>query len=137
MQVYAQVQLLFKDAPDLLGEFKKFLPELMNVNNPGMDANFAGIMPAGVPPSGGAWANEAGASSSKGAGGSGNNRRRKREPVGKEPMALSKAEQARVRVLFIQLLSSFENTGTLMIKFINHARTGQPQETSHQQATTV
>ncbi|KAJ7069059.1 histone deacetylase complex, SIN3 component [Mycena belliarum] len=28
-QVYAQVQHLFKDAPDLLGEFKAFLPEMM------------------------------------------------------------------------------------------------------------
>ncbi|KAJ7082535.1 histone deacetylase complex, SIN3 component [Mycena crocata] len=32
-QVYVQVQHLFKDAPDLLGEFKQFLPEMMGGQN--------------------------------------------------------------------------------------------------------
>ena len=32
--VYAQVQLLFKDAPDLLEEFKDFLPEALSTQFP-------------------------------------------------------------------------------------------------------
>ena len=94
MQVYAQVQLLFKDAPDLLGEFKKFLPELMNAS--GMDASFAGIMPATVSGSSGPWPPEPVASSSAvSKGGVPPSRRRKREPVPKETPQ-SKSEQARV-----------------------------------------
>lgn len=41
-QVYAQVQVLFRGAPDLLDEFKQFLPD-PNANN----AN-ASLAPAGV-----------------------------------------------------------------------------------------
>ena len=52
-QVYAQVQLLFKDAPDLLSEFKDFLPEAsMAFAAPG---GVASILPQsalgpGIPP---------------------------------------------------------------------------------------
>ena len=48
-QVYVQVQILFKDAPDLLSEFKDFLPDAVPAN----------IGPGGIPimpqVSGGSW----------------------------------------------------------------------------------
>ncbi|KAL6304795.1 hypothetical protein BKA93DRAFT_817270 [Sparassis latifolia] len=49
-QVYAQVQMLFKDAPDLMNEFKDFLPEAMapSVQPTGL----VGIMPHPVSSSG-------------------------------------------------------------------------------------
>lgn len=47
-QVYVQVQLLFKDAPDLLSEFKDFLPEALG---PGAaPSGVVGILPQ--PPGG-------------------------------------------------------------------------------------
>lgn len=45
-QVYVQVQMLFKDAPDLLGEFKDFLPEAV----PGVAQNGVVILPQPVAP---------------------------------------------------------------------------------------
>ncbi|KAI9057085.1 hypothetical protein FKP32DRAFT_1584352 [Trametes sanguinea] len=42
-QVYAQVQMLFKDAPDLMDEFKDFLPEASAP--PGPPAGLVGILP--------------------------------------------------------------------------------------------
>lgn len=52
-QVYAQVQVLFKDAPELVEEFKAFLPEVMG--HPGAPpAGFAGTVPH---PPGGAIVN--------------------------------------------------------------------------------
>ncbi|TBU34473.1 hypothetical protein BD311DRAFT_649726 [Dichomitus squalens] len=41
-QVYAQVQMLFKDAPDLMDEFKDFLPEVVPPTHP---AGLVGILP--------------------------------------------------------------------------------------------
>ncbi|KAI0718857.1 hypothetical protein C8T65DRAFT_637162 [Cerioporus squamosus] len=41
-QVYAQVQMLFKDAPDLMDEFKDFLPEAVPPMHP---AGLVGILP--------------------------------------------------------------------------------------------
>ena len=42
-QVYAQVQMLFKDAPDLMDEFKDFLPEA--AAPPTHPAGLVGILP--------------------------------------------------------------------------------------------
>jgi paired amphipathic helix protein Sin3a len=52
-QVYAQVQVLFKDAPELLEEFKAFLPDVMGVHA-GPQPGFVGVLPQ---PPGGAVVN--------------------------------------------------------------------------------
>ncbi|KAG6849975.1 hypothetical protein H0H93_002977 [Arthromyces matolae] len=44
-QVYVQVQLLFKDAPDLLAEFKDFLPDATPAQNQGL-----AVSPQPIPP---------------------------------------------------------------------------------------
>ncbi len=60
-QVYSQVQVLFKDAPDLLAEFKVFLPA---VGGHGAGSGFAGALPP--PPIGdGGWQEEHSKKSSK------------------------------------------------------------------------
>lgn len=44
-QVYVQVQMLFKDAPDLLAEFKDFLPEVAGgLPNPGHLSNHSNML---------------------------------------------------------------------------------------------
>ncbi|KAL4069818.1 hypothetical protein V8B97DRAFT_2104708 [Scleroderma yunnanense] len=50
-QVYLQVQSLFKDAPDLLAEFKDFLPEatIAIAGTSGMDKNTRKVAPAPLP----------------------------------------------------------------------------------------
>ncbi|KAL4269176.1 Transcriptional regulatory protein Sin3-like protein [Pleurotus pulmonarius] len=61
-QVYVQVQMLFKDAPDLLAEFKDFLPEV-GVGG-ALGSNAIGLMPApGHPDS--PWAQPSAADKSK------------------------------------------------------------------------
>ncbi|KAJ3731949.1 hypothetical protein DFJ43DRAFT_1076534 [Lentinula guzmanii] len=55
-QVYVQVQVLFKDAPDLLAEFKDFLPEITG----GLSHSGSAVMPPGIPlggPSSQSWSN--------------------------------------------------------------------------------
>ncbi|KAJ3778271.1 hypothetical protein FB446DRAFT_658434 [Lentinula raphanica] len=55
-QVYVQVQVLFKDAPDLLAEFKDFLPEVTGgLSHPGNGAPMG--MPSGSGPSSQPWNN--------------------------------------------------------------------------------
>lgn len=107
--MYAQVQLLFKDAPDLLGEFKKFLPELMGAT--GMDANhLAGIMPAIASGSNSGWPAEPTASTSTAPKGTvPPSRRRKREPAQKDTPQ-GKAEPGRVSLLTIRNVESFKLT---------------------------
>ncbi|THH20510.1 hypothetical protein EW146_g864 [Bondarzewia mesenterica] len=59
--VYVQVQVLFKDAPDLLSEFKDFLPEITGTSI--MSGNLIGILPHPQAPSsavGSVWSHEAG-----------------------------------------------------------------------------
>ncbi|KAJ3857305.1 hypothetical protein EV368DRAFT_71125 [Lentinula lateritia] len=54
-QVYVQVQILFKDAPDLLAEFKDFLPEITGgIPHPG---NAMLPPPSGAGPSSQPWSN--------------------------------------------------------------------------------
>lgn len=54
-QVYVQVQVLFKDAPDLLAEFKDFLPEITGgIPHPG---NAIMPPPSGAGPSSQPWNN--------------------------------------------------------------------------------
>ncbi|OCH87472.1 hypothetical protein OBBRIDRAFT_814100 [Obba rivulosa] len=81
-QVYAQVQMLFKDAPDLMAEFRDFLPEAMAPS--AQQSGLVSILPqnAGATSS---WA--AGEASASGADKSkATSRRRKRAPE-KEPAA--------------------------------------------------
>ncbi|KII93988.1 hypothetical protein PLICRDRAFT_99544 [Plicaturopsis crispa FD-325 SS-3] len=54
-QVYVQVQILFKDAPDLLGEFKDFLPEVLGVGSAA--SGTIGILPqpSGMDTHGPSW----------------------------------------------------------------------------------
>src|SRR5688572_27113165 len=51
-QVYVQVEMLFKDAPDLLAEFKDFLPDAIGPGgmHPGALAMLPQTMSGGWPP---------------------------------------------------------------------------------------
>ncbi|KAH9944008.1 uncharacterized protein BXZ73DRAFT_86987 [Epithele typhae] len=89
-QVYAQVQMLFKDAPDLMDEFKDFLPEAVPPSHP---AGLVGILPQpmagpGVP---GPFAHPEPSASDKGS--KPQSRRRKRPE--KEPVPPPKAAGGR------------------------------------------
>jgi paired amphipathic helix protein Sin3a len=84
-QVYVQVQMLFKDAPDLLDEFKDFLPEILGGSVP----TPAGLVGIPSQPSG-PWNHEVPQERSS----KGGSRRRKR---GADKEAPQKAAPARVR----------------------------------------
>jgi len=94
-QVYAQVSILFADAPDLLSEFKDFLPEISGTALP--SGNLVGILPqpsCNSGPSSSIWNQEASATSPAPPKIPAS-RRRKREPA-KEGPQQGKTDTARV-----------------------------------------
>ncbi|KAI0066497.1 hypothetical protein BV25DRAFT_1868189 [Artomyces pyxidatus] len=85
--VFVQVQVLFKDADDLLGEFKDFLPEIIGASAP--PGGLVGILPHPHGPSGSMWNQDSSVPKPSAA----SSRRRKREA--KESVAPSKVEPVR------------------------------------------
>ena len=124
-QVYAQVYRLFKDAPDLMDEFKDFLPEALGQSIP-QQSGLVGIMPHPTGhPSAGGWDVQDTSFPGPDKAVKAPNRRRKRA-ADKEPAQQQKAATSRVSCFVFIIAQSLTSPQNVKRTKVNHNKPDPP-----------